>query len=699
MSIRVTENNIFIIETKNTHYVFGIDERGTNRHIHWGKKCCDSDYEMKNFGDENSNHSRLDRCRQELTVFGGTMYRECDVKAQFSDNCRELDIEYKGYKLEDNRLKVIFRDKYYPLEISLNYQIYDNSDIIKKYITVNNIGSEDIVFDRLFSAEFSLPSTKPYTFKNTNGAWGAEYTECKSTLEGGCSVWESRKGASNHNSSPYFIAYQKADEDCGDVYFASLAYSGNFKVSATRDLFGITRVSLGMNDFDFSHTLSGGESFDTPVVYCGYTNGFGNMSRQMNRFAVDNILPKQFNDKVLPVLYNSWEATGFNVTVEGQTKLAQIAAKLGVELFVMDDGWFGQRKNDWAGLGDWYVNKDKFPNGLGELIDNVNSLGMDFGLWVEPEMVNPDSDLYRAHPDWAYHYEHRSANELRHQLVLNMTIPEVQSYIFNMIDNLLMNYNIRYIKWDMNRPFSEIGAENLDNPKMYSYLHTMAVYDIADRLKAKHPDVQIEACASGGGRAELGALSHFDMVWPSDNTDAIDRMTIQKGFTLLRPTKAMRAWVTDTEGYNKPTSLDFRFNIAMQGALSLGGNLTKYSEADLAVCKKNIEIYKNIRHLVQFGDLYRLMNIEEDEILLNQYVNCNKSESVAFLAANGTKLFKKDVNLIFRGLDENALYCVRIWGKTFEKSGAYLMNVGIPACVRCVDYNEIIYINKKSLPC
>lgn len=694
MDIRV-KNNVFILETENTHYVFGIDSRGDNRHIHWGRKCLDSDYEMSNKGDENSNHSRLDACKQELTVFGGTMYRECDVKATFSDNCRELDIEYKHYSIKGSTLQVVFADKYYPLELCLNYELFEKTDIIRRYLTVKNLGTDDIKFERLYSAEFSLPSTKPYTFRNTNGAWGGEFKECSSTLEGGYLIFESRKGASNHNNSPYFIAYQEADEKQGDVYFASLAYSGNFKVSASRDLFSITRVSIGMNDFDFSHTLKGGESFDTPVVYCGKANGFGNMSRMMNRFAIEHIMPKPFNDKVLPVIYNSWEATGFDVSTKGQTKLAEIAAKVGVELFVMDDGWFGQRKDDRAGLGDWYVNSEKFPNGLGELIDNVNALGMDFGLWFEPEMVNPDSDLYRRHPEWAYHYEHRTANELRHQLVLNMTIPEVQEYIYNLMDKLLCEYNIKYIKWDMNRPFSEIGAENLDDSKMYSYLHTMAVYDIVDRLKAAHSDVQIEACASGGGRAELGALSHFDMVWTSDNTDAIDRMTIQKGFTVLRPTKAMRAWVTDVGGYNKPTSLDFRFNIAMQGSLSLGGNLTKYSDEDLQICKKNIELYKKIRDIVQLGDLYRLLNIEEDEVLLNQYVSPDKCHSVAFLAANGTILFKKDINLVFDGLDENSVYTVKIWNKTFEKSGAYLMSVGIPANIRQASYNAIAFIDKK----
>lgn len=695
MAVLKSENNLFVLRTKNTDYALCIDENGYNRHIHWGKKCRVEDYFVQCTGDENSNHTRLDEYKQEITPFGGTMYRDCDMKVLFSDGCREIDLEFVESTVAENSLTLVFRDKVYPLTVKVNYETFDDGDIMKRYVTVENHGEEDMVFERLYSAQFTLPSVKPYTFSNTNGAWGSEFVKCESRLEGGYSVWESRKGASNHNNSPYFIAYQNADEKMGTVYFASLAYSGNFKVCAGRDLYGITRITMGMNDFDFSHTLKAGESFDTPCVYFGCVfNGLGEMTRQMNRFALNHILPKQFNNKPLPVLYNSWEATGFDVSTAHQTKLAEIASSMGVELFVMDDGWFGERKDDHAGLGDWYVNKEKFPNGLGELISNVNSLGMDFGLWVEPEMVNPDSDLYRSHPEWTYHYPHRKANELRHQLVLNMTRKDVQQYVFAVLDELLTDYNIKYIKWDMNRPFSETGAENLENPKMYSYLHTKAVYDIVDRLKEKHPDVAIESCASGGGRCDLGALSHFDQAWTSDNTDAIDRMTIQKGYSLLRPVKTMRAWVTDIAGINKPCSLDFRFNIAMQGALSLGGNLLKYSKEDLETCKKYISLYKDIRDLVQFGNLYRLLDAEEDEVLMNQYVSDDKTKSVAFLASRGTRFYKKRMPLIFDGLDENKVYKVTIKDKTYVKSGAFLMNAGIPQYIRGAYYSQLIFINE-----
>lgn len=690
MIFYLEENRIFVLETENTHYVFGIDQAGYNRHLHWGAKCDPADYAFTEIGDENSNHSMLDEYRQELTPFGSTVYRTCDLKAQFADGCREVALRYTGYRLEDDTLRVAFEDAYYPLQVHLVYQVYPGLDIIKRWVEVENTGSAPISFERLFSAGFSLPGMDPYTFENTNGAWGGEFLPCRTVLDGGNLVYESHRGASNHNQSPYFIAHRGATETRGAVYFGSLAYSGNFKVIAGRDLYGITRVSLGMNDFDFSHTLEPGAHLETPPVYCGKTEGLGEMSRQMNRFCLEHLLPSRFRAETLPVLYNSWEATEFNVNVADQTRLAEIAAGIGVELFVMDDGWFGARNNDRAGLGDWFVNPVKFPGGLDELIGNVNALGMDFGLWVEPEMVNPDSDLYRAHPDWTYHFPHRHADELRHQLVLNMTRSDVQAYILDCLDRLLTDHNIRYIKWDMNRPFSQVGAENLADPKMYSYLHTMAVYRIVDELKRRHPAVQFESCASGGGRCDLGAISHFDQVWTSDNTDGIDRMTIQKGYSMLHPIKTMRAWVTDIAGINKPCSLDFRFHIAMQGALGLGGNLEKYSPEELEICRRNVALYKEIRPLVQFGDLYRILDADRDEVLCNQYVSRDKMQAVLFLSARGTRFFKKKMNLRFAGLAPDRAYAFTLDGVAYKKGGAFLMEVGLPVYVRGADYHQIV---------
>ncbi len=681
-----------VLETENFHYVIEYDDFGYVHNIHWGGKCPIEDYWVDDLGDENPNHPNLDQIRCEYTPFGKTMYRPCAVKVHFADGCREINPEFVSCETGKDTAVITLKDCYYPLEIKLLYKVYEEYDIIKRSVCFVNTGSDDIVFETLMSTELTLPGTEPYHIVNTNGGWGAEFIPADTVLEAGSLTFESRQGRSGHINSPYVIAYTDADELKGRVFSAHLMWSGNFKVKAHRDLLNITRVTLGLNSFDFEHVLKGGESFEAPAVICTISDGFGAMSRNLNRFGYNEVLPKNFAKKPLPVLYNSWEATEFDVNVKDQTALAKKAAAAGCELFVMDDGWFGARNDDHAGLGDWYVNKEKFPNGLGELIESVNALGMDFGLWVEPEMVNPDSDLYRAHPDWAYHYDTRKSNEIRNQLVLNMTKPEVQEYIFNCVDTLLSENNIKYIKWDMNRPFSETGGENLEHPKMLWYLHTKAVYSIVDRLKEKHPEVQFESCSSGGGRCDWGALEHYDEVWTSDNTDAIDRIFIQKNYALTRPVKTMRAWVTDINWYNRDTPLDFRFNISMRGVLSMGGNLNNYSDDDIAVSRKYVDMYKSFRNIIQFGDLYRLLDIDKDEISADIYVDDAKDNAVLFIATVNTRCMKKTLPLYIQGLDDSKIYEFDYEDKHYRKSGAFFRNVGIPVEIRKQYYNNIIKI-------
>lgn len=694
MSI-IAKDNLFILETKNAHYVVGVDIHGNAHQLHWGKKCPTADYDFAKGVNENATIPALDCYRMEYTPFGKTMYRECAVKADFADGCREINLIYCDAKITDNTLDLTFRDEHYPLQIALHYQVYEGFDIITRSATVRNTGEEEIVFEKLASGEIALPGTKPFHIMNTNGAWGAEFAPTDTVLNGGELVFESRRGVSGHNTSPYFIAYRNADERRGEVFYANLAWSGSFRIEVSRDVFGITRAVLGMNSFDFEYALTGGEQFTTPTVILGRAEGFGDMSRQLNQFGIAHVLPKGFADKPMPILYNSWEATEFHVNAKGQMALAAKAAAAGCELFVMDDGWFGARNDDHAGLGDWFVNTEKFPNGLGELIDRVNALGMDFGLWVEPEMVNPDSDLFRAHPEWAYHYPTRKANEIRWQLVLNMTRPEVQEYIYNRLDTLLSENNIKYIKWDMNRPLSETGGENLAHPKMLWYYHTKAVYDIVDKLKAKHPDVQFESCSSGGGRCDWGALYHYDQVWTSDNTDAIDRIVIQKNYALTRPIKTMRAWVTDWNWYNRHTPLSFRFNLAMRGTLSLGGNLNNYTDEEIALCKRYTDLYKSFRNIIQFGDCYRLLDIDEDEIDAAMYVSRDQSEAVLFIAAVNTRCMKKPIPLYFDGLDDKRTYAFDLGDDHYEKSGAYLKNVGVPLDVKTQYYQQVITVKAK----
>ena len=698
----ILENNgVFVLETENTHYVMAVDSQGVLNHEHWGRKCADiEDYKCTyKPWERNSNHSARDLSKTEYLPYGGTCYRTPAFVATYGDGCREALLTYKDFNVsfEDEDtflLEIMLEDKQYSLAVSLFYRLRENTDIIERFVKIRNGSSSPVILKKIASGEFNLPSLRPYTSTNFNGSWGAEFYKEETVVRNGVLTYESRKGGSNHTHTPAFILSQNATEKEGDVFFGALAWSGNYKVEISRDFAGRTRAVIGINDFDFSYTLKPGEEFEAPSVYCGYAKGLAEMSNQMNSYTVEHILPKRFAKEPLPVLYNSWEATWFDVSDTGQQKLAEKAAAIGCELFVMDDGWFGERKNDWAGLGDWYVNKEKFPDGLTGLIDKVKSLGMRFGLWFEPEMVNPDSDLYRTHPEWAYHYDTRDADLLRQQLVLNLTIPEVKEYVFSVMDDMLCQYDISYIKWDMNRAYSQTGGENLENPQELWYRHVKAVYEIADRLKEKHPDLQLECCASGGGRAELGALSHFDMVWTSDNTDPVDRLSIQNGFSLLYPIKCMRAWVTDTNRWSRPKDWDFRFNVTMQGSLSIGGNLLKYSEEELEIHRKYIALYKEIRNTVQFGRFYRIANFEEDKIYATQYVNGN--QSVLFLAKNVNTFFnEKFYRIKLDGLDEFARYTLKYDDREENFSGAYLMNVGLEFEMGGTLQSKIIILEKQ----
>ena len=675
-------NDIFVIETKNTHYVMGVNRRGILQHLHWGKKAAVEDYTAAPEWERNSNHSELDYTSEEYSPFGGTRYRACAFKCEYFDGCRDSVLLFETAQQRDGELDITLADPAYGIRTVLSYRWSREHDIITRFVTVKNDSEHDLKIEKLMSAELTLPGEAVYDVTNTNGSWAGEFQLETAPLRAGSLCFESHRGTAGHVNSPFVILSQNATEDCGDVYFAALGWGGNFKVETQRDFIGITRAALGLNDFDFSMILHAGESITAPKAYIGYTHGFAAMSNQMNDFAVHHILPPSYAQKPLPVLYNSWEATGFDVSTQGQLKLAALAADIGCELFVMDDGWFGQRGDDRAGLGDWYVNPEKFPGGIDELIEGVNALGMDFGLWFEPEMVNPDSDLYREHPDWVYHYDTRTPSLLRHQLVLNLTLPEVKEFVFDVMDSMLQKHNIKYIKWDMNRPFSEIGAPNLENQRDLWYLHTLAVYEVADRLKAKYPDLQIEACSSGGGRAEFGALAHFDMAWTSDNTDPVDRLEIQRGFSMLYPRKSMRAWVTDWNSNTRPTSLDFRFNVSMQGSLSIGANLLKYSKEDLEKSRRYIAMYKDIRETVQFGSLYRLKHYAADGMSANQYVSADRSRSVLFICSAPTSFFNRGFkSFCLKGLDENATYRVTTPDGEFCRSGAYLMHVAQHMCL------------------
>jgi alpha-galactosidase len=423
-------------------------------------------------------------------------------------------------------------------------------------------------------------------------------------------------------------------------------------------------------------------------------HGLGGASRLLHKFELKHILPRTTATagaaapRPRPVIYNSWEATEMNVTEAGQEDLAEKAAALGIDRFVMDDGWFGQRKTDHAGLGDWYVNQEKFPHGLKPLIDKVHALGMDFGLWVEPEMVNPDSDLYRKHPDWVLNFPGRPRNEQRTQLVLNLARTDVHDYVLGFLDKLLTENDIAFLKWDYNRNWSEPGWDQLpaaEQKKVYVEF-TRNLYAILSELRKRHPNVEIESCSGGGGRVDLGILRYVDEVWPSDNTDPFDRLTLQDGFTYAYTPQIMMAWVTDSpHWFNKrSTSLSYRMLSSMQGSLGIGANIGKWSDEDAATAKRLIAAYHQVQPTIVQGDLYRLISPRNDsEFSATQTVKPDKSQSVVFAFVHSTQKGRGFPILKLKGLDAAAEYALSaIEGKARAgspavASGAWWMNHGL----------------------
>ena len=396
------------------------------------------------------------------------------------------------------------------------------------------------------------------------------------------------------------------------------------------------------------------------------------------------------------MLYNSWEATFFDVTYEGQVKLARKAAAIGVELFCVDDGWFGSRRSDKAGLGDWEVSREQFPDGLEPLVEEIKRLGMKFGLWVEPEMVNPDSDLYRQHPDWILHFPARPRTVGRHQLVLDFGREEVVEYIFTALDRLVSQYSIDFFKWDMNRYASEPGS--VVGTAIWRK-HVAAVYDIMDRLRRKYPDLDIQSCSGGGGRIDLGILGRTDQVWVSDNTDAFDRIRIQEGFSLAYPARCMEAWVTHEHNVitQRPAPLELRFDVAMRGVLGIGTSLNELAEEELAIYASYIDFYKRIRHVIQAGDLYRLERLEEFDTSVIEYVLPDGREAVVSITTRDYQVGSFRPGAPLRGLNASATYVVtdRHNAEVHRASGFELMTMGIPSeTTGYVGYSRTLYVQQ-----
>lgn len=681
MAIQILKDKVFLLNTAHTSYAFFEDEEGILVHLYWGKRIDEiKDLDTETLRGEQGYHPEIDRKQEECSSYGMMRYKEGSMKVAFADGVRDFRYRMTGYKVDGNHLTITLEDIHYQLLIRLHYIVHEEEDILERYREADNMGTEDILLERFHSAEYPIYGTG-YSSFNCNGTWADEFKPFTDTLNAGKKVYESLRGSVAHVGYPYFIIHKDADETTGDVYFGALAYSGNFKVVAEQTPYHYLNVLIGISDTDFEWSLKAGETFTTPSVYSGYSGeGFETMSNRLSVFALRHVMPKEHAKKPLRVLYNSWEATYFDVTSKKQMILAEKAASVGTELFVVDDGWFGERHSDHAGLGDWYVNPEKFPNGLKPLIDRVKNLGMDFGIWIEPEMVNGDSDLYRAHPDWIYRYETRPVLEGRYQYMLDLTNPEVVAYLIKVMDGLLSGNDISYIKWDMNRALGECGSSfwKQEDFKSIWVRHVDGFYQIIKELRRLHPTVEFEACASGGGRVDYGCMKYFDEFWTSDNTDPLNRLSIQETYSYMYPVKYMRAWVTDAangKNSSRRVPLQFRLHCSMCGALGIGMNLNEASQNEFDELKQGVALYKKIRNTVQFGHLSRLKSCHKDDFHALSYEKDGQMVVFAFLIQQPRG--KQEFLLKLRGLKEDVRYRFTLDGRECEKSGAYLMNHGL----------------------
>jgi len=708
MSIKIAnDKKEWFLETKNTTYVIGIDENKNLQHLYWGEKLpCIIDYPGVLLKQEFPFDNFEQIIKEEFSPWGGIRFKEPGLKVIYEDQVRDLILKYKTYKLIDSdkykTLIIYLIDSAYNLEVELNYRLIEEYDLIERWVNIENKGSQSVQIKQVLSAQWHLPDMQNYRLSYLYGRWGSETKLSRIELGYGKKILESRRGITSHQFNPWFaVDNGQADEDFGRVYYGILGWSGNWKIVFEKDSYGRLQIAGGINNFDFSWQLKPGECFVTPKFVAGYTNnGFGDASRKLHHYQLDYILPKNASDKVRPVLYNSWEATLFNVNEEGQKRLAEKAASLGVELFVLDDGWFGERNDDTAGLGDWYVNKKKFPNDLTNLISYVNKLGMDFGLWVEPEMVNKNSNLYRQHPDWVYHFPNRPRSESRNQLVLNLTKKEVVKYIYDFMSKLLDSYNIKFIKWDMNRPISEPGwpeAPKFQQREIW-VRHVYSLYQILDRLRGKHPGVIFESCSGGGGRVDLGILQRTDQVWVSDNTDAFDRLKIQEGFSYAYTPKIMMSWVTDSPNWlnHRGLSLEYRSNVAMMGSLGIGGNLNNWSKEEMKLVKEKISQYKKIRDTIQHGDQYRLLPTWQGNLVAVEYVNKEKDKAVLFAFLRSQQFGEKSPSIKLKGLISDALYHYQDENKKMILSGKALEEIGLKVNLKGDFDSKLIILEKEN---
>ena len=638
------EKKIFRLDTEKSTYVMGVSPEGFLGHIYYGDRLfMEADNYLLRMEEppytpsvnKREKSAFLDFFPMEYPTGGIGDYRESCLNIRNAAGNMGCELHYTGHEIykgkkglkglpasfatedEAETLEITLKDADLDLEVVLSYTAFEKENVITRSVRVQNQGKEDLRIEKILSACQDMDNEN-FSMLSLHGTWARERHIQTGELHYGKQVISSARGESSHQEHPFIaLVTNGTEQENGKVYAMHFVYSGNFMAETELCQFDNLRMTMGINPEEFSWLLTPGEEFQAPEVVIVYSgNGLGAMTRSYHDFYRNHLIRSKFKYEKRPILINNWEATYFDFNTDKLLDIAREAKKCGIEMLVMDDGWFGKRNSDNCSLGDWKVNEEKITGGLKHLVDEVNKIGLQFGIWFEPEMISPDSDLYRAHPDWAIQIQGREATQSRNQYVLDFSRPEVRDYAYECVASVLRSANIAYVKWDMNRQLSDLGSSYLPKERQQELFHryVLGVYELQERLVTEFPDLLLENCSGGGARFDPGMLYYSPQIWCSDNTDAVERLMIQEGSALIYPLSVIGAHVSDCPNHSvgRVTPFETRGHVALAGTFGYELDITKIPEEDRALIPEQTATYNKYRHLIQQGEYYRIASYREN---------------------------------------------------------------------------------------
>lgn len=710
MSIHISKDErLFHLETENSSYVFRVLENQQLQHLYYGKRI----HVKENYGNLASYQTRgfevsytadeeriqLSMIPNEYAAYGKGDFRHPAYQVQDATGSRITELKYQGYTLSTGKkrleilpstfdddgersevLTITLKDDIIGLVVKLNYTVFPGQNVIVRNVEFINEGQSDLKLLKAMSLQLDLQDDQ-FDFIHFSGAWLRERQLYRTALRPGLQSIDSLRYSSSPQNNPFFMLSRKhTTEESGEVYGFNLVYSGNFQNSIEVDHFDTTRVLVGVNPVEFEYLLEPQMSFVTPESIMSYSaQGMNALSQQLAIFYREHLVNRHFAKRPRPIVLNSWETMYFNLTTDKVLELAKCGQQLGVELFVLDDGWFGHREGDNSSLGDWTTDYRRLPKGISYIADEIHKMGMQFGLWFEPEMISVDSELYLTHPEWMICTPHRKPSVGRHQYVLDFTNQEVIDYLFDAISSIIQETRLEYIKWDYNRHITDAYTATLSAAKQMEFGHRyiLGVYQLLERLTKAYPEVLFESCSSGGGRFDLGMMYYAPQAWTSDDTDPIERLKIQHGTSYGYSLSMMSAHVSASpnEQSGRRTSLDTRAAVAYFGVFGYELDVTTLEAEEAEKVKEQIDFYKKYREVFQYGNFFRIRSPFEDDVVDWQVVSSDKSTAILLHTSLISHLNPGYSVVKFCGLDEDKRYTIA--GTDEEFFGDELMNAGV----------------------